>query len=330
MNILLLFSFLLLGVCSADNGIGHNPHLDGVVGYNRTILLFTTATVPAGQLLPVQDLTTIIDPGWIRQKNVLGFYTDAQSALLKSSAFDFFNIVWGRNFNLGFQIPAYGAYCLPTICVFPYTRIGSSRFPINYDSKNPERSGLWVLHQVGWIAVNYVFTPTNSCTPAIGVGYYAGLKNLSMGFPGDLIEYGELNFAHPDLGVNKTYTDPTSSNHREVIRVRAIYTSRQTSNGEGALDTLGKLQAAQMGADGTYPNWDEVSDNNGYESSAVHRAKQPDGATTFYGRASWVWSGRGEFIEDNRNKNNKKRDFSDDFAALTSNLRQFPFGLPQP
>ncbi|CAK7994816.1 Hypothetical protein POVR1_LOCUS340 [uncultured virus] len=282
---LLIAALLLVGVM-ADS--------DKDEQYDRTILQFTTATVPAGIPLPVTDLSTIVDPNFAREKAILNYYTNSQLDDLKARAFDGMLKVWGYNFSQAGLNPAFGAYFLPGIGLFPYTRIGRREFPITRDSKYPKRNNFWILHQVGWIGVKNVFLPVDPCTIATGVGNYSSLKNLSIAYPGDLIQFGDLNFVHPDLGVNKTYTDPNNTNHREVIRVRSLWTSRQTSNGEGAADTLGKLQAAQIGPDGQYPAFDEISDNNGYEMSGVHRAVQLDGATTFYGRAAWTWPGRSQ------------------------------------
>lgn len=301
MRVQILF-FLLLCICARcdqdhNNGHGNDDKVhnkNSVADYNRTILLFTTVTLPPNVPLPAIDLTTIIDPGFLRQTAILNYYTSTQLAELKNRTFDEIQQIWGYNFRNAQYIPTYGAYMLPGVGLFPYTRIGDPMFPINLDTKHPERSGLWILHQVGWIAVKNVFLPVDPITAVTGVGNYSGLKNLTIAYPGDLLEFGEHNFAHPELGVNKTYTNASDPKYREVVRIRALWSSRQTPNGEGASDTLGKLQCAEKNVLNHYPAYNEVSDHNGYIMSGVHRATQLDGSTSYYGRASWTWPGRNQ------------------------------------
>ena len=273
---------------------------------NRVILLYTTVTLPYGTPIPAIDLSTIVDPYFIRQTQFLNFYRPSELLQLKQNAFAFYNDVWGWNFTAAQYNPGYDAYFLPGVGLFPYTRLGNVDFPITFDSRHNKRSGKWILHQVGYIAVVNVFVPPIPCTIETGLGNYSGLKNMSIKYPGDLIEFSDFSFSHPDLGVNKTHTDPNNPKYREVIKVRALWSSRQVNNGEGASDTHGKLQAAQADKHGKYPNYDEISENNGYESSTVHRAIQPNGDNTYYGRASWVFPGRNQLT-----KGIKKRNMND-------------------
>lgn len=298
---------LFIGVLSH-----HQPKNDKS---DRIILAFNTITVPVGTTIPPIDLTTIIDPNFQREQQYLKFYTKGQHEQLKASAFKFY-LTWGWNFTSGIYNPTYDAYLLPGVGLFPYTRLGDPSYPITSDSENPDRDGKWLLHQVGYIAVVNVFVPLDPCTIGTGLGNYSGLKNMTIKYPGDLLEFADFSFSHPKLGVNKSHTNPNNPKHREVLKVRPVWPSRQVSNGEGALDTHGKLQVARADKHGNYPAFDAISDDIGYESSTVHRAVQPNGDTTYYGRASWVFPGRRQLA----NKfYNPKRSNVDDVAYLFSN-----------
>jgi hypothetical protein len=274
--------------------------------YDRVIMLVSRITIPKGTSLPPVNINAIVDVGFVRHNTYLRFYTPAQLEQQRLDIFNDFAVIYGLNFSQGFPLPAYGAYCLPrpsatSICIFPYTRIGDPAFPINYDNHNPRRNGVWVLHNIGWMAVNDPFGTAPSCAAVTGLGNYSGLKNQTIAYPGDLLQFGYLSFAHPELGVNKTYTNPNNSRYREEFKTRPLWPSRQTPDGEGASSTHGKEQTSRRNSMGQYPSFDEITDDNGYESSAVHRAIQPNGDSTYYGTAMWSWPGRNQ-LQTNTNQ----------------------------